>query len=70
MRGAKFAAEAAGNMRSALEVRRHLRATSILKVFALAGALALFSAPAASARLVNVWVGGRADVVECHAQRP
>ena len=33
-----------------------LRAASILKVLVLAGALALFSAPAASARLVNVWV--------------
>jgi hypothetical protein len=33
-----------------------LRTASVLKVLVLAGAVALCSAPAASARLVNVWV--------------
>ena len=56
MREMTLTAGRAGDRRVALEARSRLRFASVLKVLVLGAALALFSATAASARLVNVWV--------------
>ena len=56
MREVTLTAGQADDRRVALRARSRLRFASVLKVLVLGAALALFSAPAASARLVNVWV--------------
>ena len=54
----------------ALAVWWRLRIGSILKFLALAGTLALFSATCGVGPAGECLGGGRADVVECRAERP